>query len=107
MSKNASFHDYVVDDLLGDFSGVSSRAMFGGYGIYKDDTIFAIIAEGELYFKAQKETEDFFKSRNSRRFTYRKRDGKTYTMNYWFVPEEVYENRDTFAEWVEKALARA
>lgn len=107
MSKNTSFNDYVVYDLLGDFPNVSSRAMFGGHGIYKDSTIFAIIAEGELYFKGQKETEDFFRSRNSRRFTYRKRGGKTYTMNYWLVPEEVCENRDAFTEWVERALVGA
>jgi DNA transformation protein and related proteins len=104
MSKDTSFHDYIVYDLMGDFSGITSKAMFGGYGIYKDGVIFAIIAESELYMKGRKETEHFFQSRGSHQFTYSKNDGKTYAMNYWFVPEEVYEDKDALEEWVDAAL---
>ena len=104
MSKDDTFHDYIVYDLLGDLSGISSKAMFGGYAVYKDGKIFAIIVDGELYLKGRKETEDFFASHKSHQFTYSKKYGKTYTMNYWLTPEEVYENRDTFAEWLEMAL---
>jgi|GEM_PF-868511 DNA transformation protein len=104
VSRDISFHDYVVYDLLGDLSGISSRAMFSGYAIYKDGKIFAIIVDGELYLKGRKETENFFKSQESRQFTYTKNGGKTYKMNYWFVPEEVFENRDTLAEWIDKAI---
>ena len=105
MSKDTTFHDYIVYDLLGDVPGISSRAMFGGFAVYKDGKIFAIIVGGELYLKGHKDTADFFLSRQSHQFTYRKRDKKTYRMNYWFVPEEVYEDRESFAEWVDTALA--
>lgn len=105
MGKDNSFHDYVVYDLLGNFSGISSRAMFGGYGVYKDRKIFAIIVDGELYLKGREGIKEFFESRKSHQFSYSRKDGKTYAMNYWFVPEEVYENRDILAEWVEMALA--
>ena len=104
MSKDASFRDYVVHDLLSNFSGISSRAMFGGYGVYKDGKIFAIIANGELFVKGRKETEQFFKSNRSHQFTYSKKNGKIYTMNYWFVSEEVYGNRDMFAQWIDMAI---
>lgn len=103
MSKDSTFHDYVVHDLLGDVSGISSKAMFGGYGVYRDGKIFAIIVDGELYLKGREETKEFFESHNSRQFTYNKKDGKTYKMNYWFVPEEVYENRDMLGGWVDMA----
>ena len=106
MGKDSSFHDYVVYDLLSDFQGVSSKAMFGGYGVYMDGAIFAIIADGELYFKSNEKTEGFFAARGSRPFTYKKKNNKIYTMNYWFVPSEVYEDRDALAEWVDLALVK-
>ncbi len=104
MKKSSEFHDYVVLDLLEGISGITSRAMFGGYGIYKDRKIFAIITDGELYFKSSKETEEFYKSQGSHPFEYSKKDGKKYTMQYWFVPENILENREKFSEWVDTAL---
>jgi len=74
-------------------------------GVYKDGKIFAIIAEGGLYFKADEKTADFFRERGSRRFTYTKKNGKKFAMNYWFVSEEVLENREAFAEWVDVAFS--
>lgn len=37
MGKDGSFHDYVVNDLLVDMLGVSSKAIFGEHGIYKNE----------------------------------------------------------------------
>lgn len=104
MSKDTSFHDYVIYDLLGDVSGISSKAMFGGYGVYKNEKSFAIIVDGELYLKADEETKNFFMAHDSHAFTYSKKNGKAYTMNYWFVPEEIFESREKFMEWVDKVL---
>ncbi len=104
MTKDTSFHDYVVHDLLGHISGITSKAMFGGYGVYQNGKIFAIIVDGVLYLKANETTKKFFTKHGSYQFTYAKKNGKTYTMNYWFVPEEVYENRDRFAEWIDVVM---
>ncbi len=103
--KDTSFHDYVVYDLLGSFPNISSKAMFGGHGVYSDGKIFAIVVDGELYVKGYPATETFFTSRGSHQFTYSKGDGKAYAMRYWHVPEEVYEDRDTFEEWVMVAIS--
>lgn len=54
MPQDSSFKDYIVEDVLGHIDGISSRAMFGGWGIYLDKVIVGIIAEGELYLKADK-----------------------------------------------------
>jgi DNA transformation protein len=104
MKKNNEFHDYVLLDLLSGFSSVTSRAMFGGYGIYKEAKIFAIIVAGELFFKADQESKKYFKGYGSQPFTYKKKDDKTYTMNYWLVPSHVIEDREQFAEWVGMAI---
>ena len=102
--RNDSFHDFVMQDLFGDFPGITSRAMFGGWGIYKDGKIFAIIAEGGLYFKVGDSNRADLESHGSRPFQYANK-GKTYTMSYWLLPEEIMENRDELSEWIEKALA--
>jgi len=47
------FVTYVIEDVLGDIPGITSRAMFGGYGIYRDGIIFSLIAFNQLYFKRQ------------------------------------------------------
>lgn len=41
------------------FSGlgkVQSRALFGGYSLAVDNTVFAMVAEGELYLRACEKT---------------------------------------------------
>lgn len=100
MKRNSEFHDYVVHDLLGRIPGISSRPMFSGYGIYQHGNIFAIIIADELYFKATAQTQDYFEKQGSHPFAYTKKNGKTYTMNYWLVPEEIMEDREKFEEWM-------
>lgn len=40
--KDKSFHDYIVYDILGILTGITSKAMFGGWAIYNGGTIFGI-----------------------------------------------------------------
>ncbi len=105
MKKNSGFHDFVVQDLLADISGVKSRAMFGGYGIYKDGVIFSIIAEGRLYFKVNDSNRADYEQAGSKPFTYTMPNKKTMTMSYWELPEEVMEDREAVGDWVRKAVA--
>ncbi|HEX2896967.1 MAG TPA: TfoX/Sxy family protein [candidate division Zixibacteria bacterium] len=104
--KDQSFHDFVIEDLLGDIDGITSRAMFGGWGIYKDGFIFAIIFEGELYFKADETTSTDFEKLGSHMFVYK--DGeKQSTMSYWLLPAEVQENREMLFQYVTKSVSAA
>lgn len=93
-----------MSDLFGDFPGVSSRAMFGGWGIYKHGKIFAIIVDGELYFKVGDSNKNDFEERGSHPFVYES-NGKQVMMSYWLLPEEVMENHDELSEWIGKSLA--
>lgn len=105
MPRDASFHDYVVDDLMSGIPNITSRAMFGGWGIYKDGKIFAIIADGELYFKVGDGNRADYERAGSRPFTYEGKGGKSATMSYWRVPAEVMEDREQLREWVATAVA--
>ncbi|MBI5644609.1 TfoX/Sxy family protein [Candidatus Kaiserbacteria bacterium] len=102
MARDNEFHDYVMGDVLSDITEITSRAMFGGWGIYKDKKIFALIADGELFFKVGDSNRADYESRGSRPFQYTN-NGKTYSMSYWLLPEEIMQDRDELVEWVEKA----
>ncbi len=102
--KDQSFHDYVVSDLLGEIDGISSRAMFGGWGIYKDGLFFAIIINGELYFKVDETNRLDYEELGSHPFVYKQGEQKA-TMSYWLLPAEVQEDRDRLGEFVDRSVA--
>lgn len=103
-SRDITFHDYVLYDLLGDIPGIASRAMFSGWALYKDGVVFGIIAAGELHFKADETIYDELARAGSRAFAYKRGDGKTVTMSYWSVPEEIMEDKDSFRMWTARAV---
>ena len=90
---------------MGHISGITSRRMFGGYGIYKDKVFFGLIAEGILYFKVGASTQREYEKRNSKPFTYSRKNGKVVTMSYWEVPEEIMNGREHLEEWAEESVA--
>ena len=90
-------------DLLADLPGVRARAMFGGYGIYQDEVMFAIIVDDELYFKVNAANRKDYEKLGSKPFTYTSR-GKTVTMSYWQLPAEVMDDRPKILRWAEKSI---
>lgn len=76
--------------------------MFGGYGVYRDDCIFAIIVDDRLYFKADSITRCEFEAKGLSPFTYVAR-GKSVTMQYFEAPPEVFDEPETMRSWVQKA----
>lgn len=96
------FHDFVVGDLLAGMEGITSKKMFGGYGLYLDGDIFAIIlSEGGLYFKVDDTNRAQFEELGSEQFVYTGHKTKKPTaMPYWRLPDEILEDRDRLPEWV-------
>jgi len=103
MPKDESFHEYVID-LFRNFPGITSRGMFSGWALYQDGIVFAIIAEGELYFKSDKDIQKYFEQADSHPFVYTRKDTRPITLSYWSVPEEIMENEEELAIWVERSV---
>ncbi len=99
MPKN-DFPEYVVHDLLSDLSGMSYRAMFGGFGIYKDGLIVGIIVSDELYLKVDETNQANYESAGSHAFTYPMKNGRETSMGYWTVPPEILEDRKELERWI-------
>lgn len=102
--SDKAFHEYVMTEIFGSFEGVSSRAMFGGWGIYKDGLIFALIADGQLYFKVDSTNKEDYEKAGSKPFVYEMGNHKKTTMSYWELPENVSEGRELLTIWVEKSV---
>lgn len=102
-----NFHDYVVNDVMRDIPGITSRAMFGGYGIYRSGVFFAIIEDGKIWLRVDDSNKGDFEEMGSNAFTYSMKDGRIMTMAYWDLPEEILENREELEMWVEKSVQAA
>ena len=96
MARHSEFVEFVLEQLV-PVGMVRARAMFGGFGIYLGNTIFAIVVDDRLYFKADGATCHAFSAHGLNPFTYVAR-GKTITMQYYEVPPEVFEDPVSHAE---------
>jgi DNA transformation protein len=105
MPRHSEFVEFVIEHMA-PLGRVRARAMFGGYGIYQDDCMFAIIADDRLYFKADSTTRTEFEAKGLSQFTYIARR-KTVTLQYFEAPPEVFEEPETMRHWGQKAHAAA
>ena len=93
-------------DLLEPLGPVSARRMFGGYGIYLDRTMFALVADDTLYLKADDASRAAFVAAGLEPFRYA-RKGKSYEMSYYAAPEEALEDAELLRDWARKAVDAA
>jgi len=101
--------------------------MFGGYGIYRDGLMFALVADDVLYLKVDAGNRADFESAGSEPFAYetrarpapmargagRPRRSTTaprrtrVVMSYWRAPDEALERPDAMLGWARSAFAAA
>ena len=98
MKASQEYLDFVLDklSLIGD---IKSRAMFGGYGIFHEGLMFALISEDILYFKVNESNRDIYKRAESRPFPH--------GISYWEVPADVLENNTKLHEWANISITIA
>src|SRR5690348_15200863 len=81
--------------------------MFGGAGIYAHGTMFALVADGIIYLKADELSTPAFERESLPPFTYETKDGKRGVMSYRRMPDRLYDDPDELATWAHAALAAA
>jgi len=94
-----------VEEALVPVGTVTKRAMMGGATLYLDGTIFAIVANDLLWFKADATSDAVWDDAGCARFTYEMGEGRTGTMNYRRAPDDVYDDADALREWALLAVA--
>ncbi len=95
-----------LQDVFAQFGPIRAKSMFGGYGIYHDDLMFALVADDELYLKADQQSADDFIAQDLPAFEYAKQ-GKIYKMSYYQAPEAIYDDPAVAREWAERAFNAA
>ena len=103
MTPQDSFKEFVLDQLTA-MESVTCRAMFGGFGLYRQDVFFGILHKGQLYFKTHDQTRPAYQEYGMQPF--RPSDKQT-LKNYYEVPPDILEDGDELIRWAEKAVGRA
>ncbi|MBD1872040.1 TfoX/Sxy family protein [Nodosilinea sp. FACHB-131] len=96
----------AVVSHLNQVAPATARAMFGGYGLYCEGIMFALIAHETLYFKVDASNQERFTEAGMGPFVYH-RDGKAVTMSYYQLPPAVYDDLGLLYNWVEASVAAA
>ena len=97
----------AVRDLFARFGPVAVRRMFGGAGIYAEGAMFALLADGVIYLKADEQNAPAFVAEGLQRFAYAAGSGRRVRMSYWRMPDRLYDDPDELAQWAAAALAAA
>lgn len=106
MPAQPEFIQHLAEQLQ-PLGSLRARSMFGGWGLYLDGLFFAIVADDELYVKADAINREVFIAAGSLPFTYGHKDGGSTTLNYYRVGSDVLDDRETLLQWARLAIEAA
>ena len=93
-----------VEEALEPLGIVTMRRMMGGATLYLDGTVFAIIDDGELWLKADADSDAVWDGAGCERFSVTFKDGRVDTMNYRRAPTDVYDDAEALQRWAALAV---
>ena len=85
---------------------VEIRRMFGGHGMFRDGTMFALIHDETIYLRSDEATRADFAAAGMGPFRYR-RDGRLVALGYHQAPPETLDDSELMAAWADRAFAAA
>ena len=106
MPKPNDFVNHLLD-LLRPIGEVRARAMFGGWGFYHAEKMFALVAFETFFVKADDVSRGEFESLGLQPFTYEAGGGKRTVMSYFTVPPDALELSSLLCEWARKGIESA
>ncbi len=95
MARSREFVDYLMELMVG-LGEVRARAMFGGFGIYHDDLMFALVADEVLYVKVDDESKPTFEAAGGEPF---RLESKNAVMAYYTVPDAALDDAEIMMHW--------
>lgn len=101
----SEFTDYL-HEVFELFGPIHIRRMFGGHGIFRDGLMFALVFDGTVYLKTDRQNVDHFLKEGLEPFEYITR-GKAVKMSYYQAPEDFLEDREQAAQWANLAWEAA
>lgn len=104
MARRNEFVEHVVDRLT-PLGAASARAMFGGWGIYLDGRMVALVTRDQLYLRTDAATRAAFEAQGARPF--KPFDDKPMVMPYHELPGTAIDDPDEFIGWMRLAIEAA
>ena len=98
-SKKTKESDISLAIILhnsGKFKKVSYKSMFGGYGIFNDNVMFAMVHNSDVFLKVDDTNIDTLRALGG------KKHGK---MPYFSIPKAVLENKSEFNKLAKMSIA--
>jgi len=88
------------------FGPITARKMFGGYGLYHDGLMFALVSDDTLYLKVDDENAVFFEELGLGPFEFNK-NGKPVRMSYYQAPDVIMDDPEQAAIWARRSFEAA
>ena len=101
MAKS-DYIDFIIE-LFSEHGHITYRRMFGGFGLYYNSVIFAIIMENEVYFRVDESNINQYISYNSKPFEYMKKDKLVKVLSYWLLPEDILSSPEELSSWIRQS----
>jgi DNA transformation protein len=97
---------FVLEQLSA-LGRVRARRMFGGVGLYLDETFFGLVVgdAGDVYFKVDDGNRAAYEGAGCGPF--RPFAERGYAMSFWRVPAEVIDDPDEMTTWAREAVGAA
>ena len=96
MAKTNPYVEFIIEQFEA-LGIITARSMFGGHTLYCNDIPFALIANSEIFLKADDKNRPEFEARGLQAF--RPFEGKPGVMQYFQTPPEVFEDREALQHW--------
>lgn len=101
MAVSDSFLTFVLEQLA-DLPDVVTKRMFGGVGVYSEETFFAILDNDTLFFKVDAVLAERYRQRGMPPF--QPMPDKPPMMGYYQVPADVLEDSDLLVTWARDSV---
>ncbi len=105
MAGDSEFVAFVVESLQ-PLGPVAARRMFGGHGLFLQGLMFGLIADDQLYLKADDGNRAGYAARGLPPFTFSSK-GRTVETSYREAPSEGFDDPEILCDWAREAYAAA
>lgn len=96
----------LARELFAPLGPLRVKRMFGVQGLWRDDAMFALIADDILYLKADAALAARLEAAGSEPFRFARRDRVVET-SFWRLPDSALDDPDEALDWARQALEPA
>ncbi len=101
------FHEFV-HELFAGLGPVTIRRMFGGAGVFQEGVMFALLADDQIFLKADVALRADLMAEGAAPFLWtRPSDGRVTDLGYVGLPSAALDDPDEACEWARRAQAVA